>query len=343
MIKENQRIFNAVQVLADVLVVLLALGLAWNIRFKTTLFGPIGGHLSIQAYTLFAIFVVVPVYLILFYFFGLYKPFRNQSSIFSEATDIAKVNIMAFILLVAFLFIIDEPDFSRIMLFLLALFGMILCTIERSLIRSILRLIRANDHNLKHILVVGDNDLAYTFIRKIKSKKYLGYSVRGILGRKKHLGYEIEVCTSYVDGGEGAINLSKKIIDICNNEIDYKPLYSFDDTIINKINKISKEIYRAKKGIISDKIKEKIEFYEKNSFGKLPICIAKTQYSFTSDPKLLGAPNDFNMEIKDIKISNGAGFIVVLMGNIMTMPGLGKNSAYLNMNIDNDGVIKGLF
>ncbi len=192
MIKENQRIFNAVQVLADFLVVLLALGLAWNVRFKTTLFGPIGGHLSIQAYTLFAIFVVVPVYLILFYFFGLYKPFRNQSSIFSEATDIAKVNIMAFILLVAFLFIIDEPDFSRIMLFLLALFGMILCTIERSLIRSILRLIRANDHNLKHILVVGDNDLAYTFIRKIKSKKYLGYSVRGILGRKKHLGYEIE-------------------------------------------------------------------------------------------------------------------------------------------------------
>ncbi len=192
MIKENQRIFNAGLVLGDALIVLLALLLAWHIRFDTTLFGPIGGHLSIESYAMFAIFVVLPVYLILFYFFGLYKPFRNQSSIFSETTDIIKVNIMAFILLVAFLFIIDQPDFSRIMLLLLAIFGVILSVIERALIRSFLRLIRSSDHNLKHILVVGDNELAYTFIRKIKSKKYLGYSVRGILGKKEHLGYEIE-------------------------------------------------------------------------------------------------------------------------------------------------------
>ena len=77
--------------------------------------------------------------------------------------------------------------------------------------------------------------------------------------------------------------------------------------------------------------------------GNLPVCIAKTQYSFTDDPKKLGAPTDFNMRVRDIRVSNGAGFIVVLMGNIMTMPGLGKNSAYLNMDIDNKGKIKGLF
>ena len=85
------------------------------------------------------------------------------------------------------------------------------------------------------------------------------------------------------------------------------------------------------------------EILEKNNLGELPICIAKTQYSFSDDPKKLGAPNNFDMKVTDIKVSSGAGFIVVLMGNIMTMPGLGKNSAYLNMNIDKDGNITGLF
>ena len=78
-------------------------------------------------------------------------------------------------------------------------------------------------------------------------------------------------------------------------------------------------------------------------FANLPICIAKTQYSFTDNPKLLGAPIDFNITITDIKLSSGAGFIVVLLGNIMTMPGLSKNSAYLNMHIDNNGNISGLY
>ena len=77
--------------------------------------------------------------------------------------------------------------------------------------------------------------------------------------------------------------------------------------------------------------------------GNLPICIAKTQYSFTDDAKKLGAPVDFDMTVTDVKISSGAGFIIVLMGNIMTMPGLGKNSAYLNMDIDSKGKINGLF
>ena len=164
-----------------------------------------------------------------------------------------------------------------------------------------------------------------------------------VLNYVKEMGYKIDICESYSKGGEGAINLAKDVIDICNNDVDYKPLYDINDTIINKINKICKEIYRANDVIINDKIKEKIEYLEHNNLDKLPICIAKTQYSFTDNPKLLGAPNNFNMTITDIKISNGAGFIVVLMGNIMTMPGLGKNSAYLNMDIDNDYNIVGLF
>ena len=192
MIKENQHLFNSMLVVLDVLVVVLSLVLAMYIRFGTTLFGPIGGHLSYRLYSIFTIFVVIPVYLLCFYYFGLYKPFRNQNSIFHEATAIIKANIVSFILLVAFLFIIDEPNFSRILLFLLAFFGSIFGIIERALIRSILRLVRSNDHNLKHILLIGDNELAFSFLNKIKSKKYLGYSVRGILGREEHLGKEIE-------------------------------------------------------------------------------------------------------------------------------------------------------
>lgn len=164
-----------------------------------------------------------------------------------------------------------------------------------------------------------------------------------VLEYVKQLGYKIDICESFSKGGEGAIKLAQDIIEICNKEIDYKPLYDINESVINKINIISKEIYRANNVIISDEIKEKINFIENNNLDKLPICIAKTQYSFTDNPKVLGAPDNFDMTITDIKVSNGAGFIVVLMGNIMTMPGLGKNSAYLNMDIDSNYNIVGLF
>ena len=158
-----------------------------------------------------------------------------------------------------------------------------------------------------------------------------------------NMGFKCVTCESYSKGSEGALDLASEIINICNNKVSYKPLYDLNDTIINKINIISKEIYRANNVIISDEVKEKISLYEKNGFGNLPICIAKTQYSFTDNPKVLGAPNNFDMTVTDVRLSSGAGFIVVLMGNIMTLPGLGKNSAYLNMDINSNGDITGLF
>ena len=159
----------------------------------------------------------------------------------------------------------------------------------------------------------------------------------------ENMGYPIEICESYKKGSDGCINLVNKIIKICDNNVDYKPLYDYNDSIENKINIICKEIYRASNVIINESIREQINIIENNGFGNLPICIAKNQYSFTDDPKLLGAPDNFDMTVTDIKLSSGAGFIVVLMGNIMTMPGLGKNGAYLNMDIDNKGNITGLF
>ena len=193
MIKENQKILNITLVLIDILVWGIALLCALWLRFKTTLFGPLGGHLGLISYLLFFTFAVVPVYLILYFAFGLYKPRRTYKNIFSEATQIIKVNILAFITLVSILFIINQPDFSRIMLFLLSIIATFFGIIERFVIRSILkRMRRINNKNIKHILIVGDNDLAFTFARRIRDNPYLGFVVSGFLGRSDHIGREIE-------------------------------------------------------------------------------------------------------------------------------------------------------
>ena len=164
-----------------------------------------------------------------------------------------------------------------------------------------------------------------------------------IINYVENLGHEVSICDSYSKGSDGAIDLANKIIDMCNREVDYKPLYNYNLPITDKINVVAKEIYRSSNVIINDELKEKIKVIEENGFGSLPICIAKTQYSFSDNPKLLGAPENFDMTVTDIRLCSGAGFIVVLMGNIMTMPGLAKKSAYLNMDIDNNGNIEGLF
>ena len=192
MIKENQRILNLTLVLLDVVIFAVSLVCSFWLRFDTTLFGPIGGHLGFTSYVLFFTFAVVPVYLILYFAFGLYKPRRTYKNIFSEATQIIKVNILAFVSLVSILFIINQADFSRIMLFLLAIIATFLGIIERFTIRSILKNMRVNNRNLKHILIVGDNDLAFTFAKRIRENPYLGFVVSGFLGRSDHVGMEVE-------------------------------------------------------------------------------------------------------------------------------------------------------
>ena len=192
MIKENQRTLNLLMVLLDVVVIVISLVVSWILRFKTTMFGPIGGHLPHQYYILLLVFAVIPVYLILYFSFGLYKPRRTYKTIFSEATQIIKVNVVAFIVLVAILFILNQPDFSRILLFLLGIIATVFGIIERFIIRSFLKKIRSDNRNLKHILIVGDNDLAFTFARKIRNNPYLGFDISGFLGRSNRVGMEIE-------------------------------------------------------------------------------------------------------------------------------------------------------
>ena len=119
--------------------------------------------------------------------------------------------------------------------------------------------------------------------------------------------------------------------------------HHLDDTIENKINNIATKVYGAKGTILSNTAKDKIKTIEKFGLSKLPIVIAKTQYSLSDDQKLIGAPVGFDINIRDIEIRSGAGFLVALAGNMMLMPGLSKTPAATNMTITNDGQISGLF
>ncbi|KZX16135.1 UDP-glucose:undecaprenyl-phosphate glucose-1-phosphate transferase [Methanobrevibacter cuticularis] len=190
MIKENQRLLNATLISTDALVVALAFIFAWVIRFQTTVLGPSGDGLSFETYLL-SILIIVPSYLIFYYFFGLYRPFRDQSHIIREVTQIIKTNFCMLIILLAVLFIVDQADYSRKLLFLLAVFSTTFAIIERTSFRKVLKHIRSNDLNLKHILIVGDGDLAINFSEKILTKKYLGYSISGFLGKNKNIGEKI--------------------------------------------------------------------------------------------------------------------------------------------------------
>lgn len=141
---------------------------------------------------------------------------------------------------------------------------------------------------------------------------------------------------SYMNGGSGAIKLASEIIEITNKDSNFKPLYSFNQSIKEKINLICKQVYRAKRVIYSKEIDEKITYLENNNFDNLPVCIAKTPYSLSDDSNKIGVVGNFEVEIKDIKINNGASFIIVYLSNVLTLPGLGKNANLYNIKIDNN-------
>ena len=141
---------------------------------------------------------------------------------------------------------------------------------------------------------------------------------------------------SYMNGCSGAIKLASEIIEITNKDSNFKPLYSFNQSIKEKINLICKQIYRAKRVIYSKEIDEKITYLENNNFDNLPVCIAKTPYSLSDDPNKIGVVGNFEVEIKDIKINNGASFIIVYLSNVLTLPGLGKDANLYNIKIDNN-------
>ncbi|MBQ5849429.1 MAG: formate--tetrahydrofolate ligase [Lachnospiraceae bacterium] len=145
-------------------------------------------------------------------------------------------------------------------------------------------------------------------------------------------------------GGEGGIELAKAVLNTLENkESNFAPLYDVNLSIKEKISTIAKEIYGAADVVFASAASKQIDKLESLGFGNLPICMAKNQYSLSDDPTLLGRPENFTMSIRDVYVSAGAGFIVVLTGAIMTMPGLPKKPAAYNIDVTDDGVITGLF
>lgn len=157
------------------------------------------------------------------------------------------------------------------------------------------------------------------------------------------LGHPMSLSQVWAKGGEGAIDLANKIVATCEIENTFTPLYDVNDTIENKIHKIATLVYGAKKVEFTDEAKAQISLYNKLGWDKMPICMAKTQMSLSDDAKVYGAPKDFTITVRELNPSLGAGFIVALTGKVLTMPGLPKQPAALNMDIDEKGHIKGLF
>ena len=145
--------------------------------------------------------------------------------------------------------------------------------------------------------------------------------------------------SAYSLGGEGAVSVAEEVLSVLDNDSSFRLLYNEGEKLVDKINIVAKEIYRASDVEFSDIALEKLELFEKKGFGNLPICIAKTQYSFSDDAKAVGAPENFTIHIRDVRLYNGAGFITVLLGDIMTMPGLSKKPNYESIDVVNDEII----
>ena len=152
----------------------------------------------------------------------------------------------------------------------------------------------------------------------------------------------LEASTAYVNGGEGAISLAKKVLELSEEKHDLKYQYELEDSIEEKLEKLAKNIYHANGVCYSEEAKEKIERLKNTKYEQYPICVAKTQYSLSDDPNKLGNPTDYELHVKDIRLYAGAKFITILLGDIMTMPGLQKRPNYEQIDVIDNEII-GLF
>ena len=165
-----------------------------------------------------------------------------------------------------------------------------------------------------------------------------------IIEKCRELGVNVRLSTVWADGGAGGKELAREVIRLCAEEKgDFTFAYKTEEPIEKKIEAVVKKVYGGDGVIITPAAQKEIETLEKLGFSSLPVCIAKTQYSFSDDPALLGAPSGFKVTVRKVKVSAGAGFIVVLTGDVMTMPGLPKHPAAENIDVTADGKIVGLF
>ena len=168
--------------------------------------------------------------------------------------------------------------------------------------------------------------------------------VKKLLDFCNNLGVKAILCTHWANGGEGTKELASHVVELIEKEkSDFKYLYKDNLPLFKKVEKIAKEIYHASEVVADTKIRDQLRSFEKSGYGNLPVCIAKTQFSFSTDPDLKGAPSGHVLPIREVRLSSGAEFIVVICGAIMTMPGLPRDPAAESIKLNDKGEIEGLF
>ena len=157
-------------------------------------------------------------------------------------------------------------------------------------------------------------------------------------------GAEAVLCQHWAKGSEGAEELAKRVVELVESDAaQFAPLYPSEMPLFEKIETVAKQIYRAKEVIADKKIRDQLRQWESQGYGDLPVCMAKTQYSFTTDPNVRGAPDDHSLPIREVRLSAGAGFVVVICGEIMTMPGLPRVPSAESIRLNKEGLVDGLF
>ena len=208
---------------------------------------------------------------------------------------------------------------------------------------SIEALVRGSKNILKHIENLKDK---YGLNVVVAINKYTTDTEREIQTLTEILnknGVELSLCENWEKGGAGITDLAEKVTKLCDKPSDFRFIYDLNESIESKIEKVSKNIYGAEGVEFTEKAKKNIELIKKFGYENLPVCIAKTQYSFSDDPKNLECESPFNIHVEDVILRTGAGFIVVLTGKIMTMPGLPRIPAAEKIDVDENGNIIGIF
>lgn len=196
---------------------------------------------------------------------------------------------------------------------------------------------------IRHIEIIKN---VYKLPLVVTLNKYTSDSeqeVKCVLESLDKLNVTYAINDAWTLGGEGAIDLAEKVMSACEQENNFSFSYDINSSVEEKITNIAKNVYGAKGVLLTDKAKESIKIINDLGMDKFPICIAKTQYSLSDNAKLIGAPTDFDITIRDIEIRSGSEFLVAIAGDIMLMPGLSKTPASVNMKITNNGKISGLF
>ena len=168
--------------------------------------------------------------------------------------------------------------------------------------------------------------------------------IRAVKDYVASLGADAILCRHWADGSAGVEELAHKVVELADADMaQFAPIYEDDMPLFQKIEAVAKRIYRASEVIADKSVRDQLRQWEDMGYGKLPVCMAKTQYSFTTDPNMRGAPMDHTVPIREVRLSAGAGFIVVICGAIMTMPGLPKAPSAEVIRFNDAGEIEGLF